>query len=124
MSSEISVGNLKMAELMFIVKVDRDWGMSLVKILFNKLIKWFEERDMRGLSHFSKAKGHESFVTYLHMFRLCSHDLCVCGDKGDPNHYAADCPATKPFRFMKPSAENLSTCVKILFKAEDPWHDS
>ncbi|GBO38534.1 hypothetical protein AVEN_11335-1, partial [Araneus ventricosus] len=46
------------------------------------------------------------FVTYLNRFGLCSHDRCVCGAKGDPNHYATVCPVTKPFHFMKPSAEN------------------
>ncbi|GBN31104.1 hypothetical protein AVEN_96873-1 [Araneus ventricosus] len=48
-------------------------------------------------------------------FDLCSHDGCVCGDKGDPNHYATDYPLTKPFHFMKPGAENLSTsCENIV----------
>ncbi|GBO01529.1 hypothetical protein AVEN_70277-1 [Araneus ventricosus] len=37
------------------------------------------------------------------------------GNKGDPDHYATDCPVTKPFYFMKPSAENLSTwCENIV----------
>ncbi|GBM65809.1 hypothetical protein AVEN_172661-1 [Araneus ventricosus] len=30
--------------------------------------------------------GHGPFVTYPHRFGLCSHDRCVCGAKGDPNH--------------------------------------
>ncbi|GBN54485.1 hypothetical protein AVEN_68123-1 [Araneus ventricosus] len=59
--------------------------------------------------------GHEPFVTYLHRFGLCSHDRCVCGAKGDPNHYATVCPVTKPFHFTKPSAGNLSTwCENIV----------
>ncbi|GBO13609.1 hypothetical protein AVEN_222348-1 [Araneus ventricosus] len=41
--------------------------------------------------------------------RLCSQDRCVCGAKGDPNHYATVCPVTKYFHFTKPRAENLST---------------
>ncbi|GBN28171.1 hypothetical protein AVEN_78970-1, partial [Araneus ventricosus] len=37
------------------------------------------------------------------------------GNKGDPDHYATDCPVTKSFHFMKPSAENLSTwCENIV----------
>ncbi|GBN79170.1 hypothetical protein AVEN_200400-1 [Araneus ventricosus] len=51
--------------------------------------------------------GHGPFVIYLHRFGLCSHDRC--DDKGDPDHYATGCSLTKPFHFMKPSAENLST---------------
>ncbi|GBO37756.1 hypothetical protein AVEN_275340-1 [Araneus ventricosus] len=58
---------------------------------------------------------HESFVSYPHRFRVCSHDRCVCGDKGDQNHNATVCPVTKPFHFTKPSAENLSTwCENIV----------
>ncbi|GBM20185.1 hypothetical protein AVEN_5702-1 [Araneus ventricosus] len=57
--------------------------------------------------------GHESFVTYLHMFGLCSR--CVRDDKDDPDHYATDYPVTKPFHFKMPSAENLSTwCENII----------
>ncbi|GBN78677.1 hypothetical protein AVEN_9144-1 [Araneus ventricosus] len=59
--------------------------------------------------------GQEAFVTYLHRFGLCSHDRCVCGAKGDPNHYTTVCPVTKHFNFTKPSAENLSTwCENIV----------
>ncbi|GBL87589.1 hypothetical protein AVEN_165192-1 [Araneus ventricosus] len=47
--------------------------------------------------------GHGPFVTYLHRFGLS------CGDKGDPDHYATDCPVTKPSQFINPSAETLST---------------
>ncbi|GBO23204.1 hypothetical protein AVEN_169146-1 [Araneus ventricosus] len=43
-----------------------------------------------------------------------SHDRCVCGDEGDPNLYATYFPLTKPFRFTKPSTENLWTwCENI-----------
>ncbi|GBN28654.1 hypothetical protein AVEN_209726-1 [Araneus ventricosus] len=48
--------------------------------------------------------GHGPFVTYLHRFGLCSHDRCVCGAKGDSNHYATIFPVTKPFHSTKPSA--------------------
>ncbi|GBM87133.1 hypothetical protein AVEN_110013-1 [Araneus ventricosus] len=59
--------------------------------------------------------GHGPFVTYLHGFGLWSHDRCVCGAKGDPNHYATIFPVTKPFHFTKTSAENLSTwCENIV----------
>ncbi|GBM89959.1 hypothetical protein AVEN_43399-1 [Araneus ventricosus] len=72
--------------------------------------------------------GHGPVVTYLHRFGLCSHDRYVCGDEGDPNHYAAVCPVTKPFHFTMPSAENLSTwCENIVqekYCPKDPWHDS
>ncbi|GBM08292.1 hypothetical protein AVEN_101425-1 [Araneus ventricosus] len=58
---------------------------------------------------------HGAFVTYLHGFCLCSHDRCVCGYKGNPNHYATVFPVTKPFHFKKPSAENLSAwCENIV----------
>ncbi|GBM31376.1 hypothetical protein AVEN_99597-1 [Araneus ventricosus] len=47
-------------------------------------------------------------------FGLCSKKR-VCAYKGDPNHCATDCPVTKPFHFMKPSAENISTwCENIV----------
>ncbi|GBM59433.1 hypothetical protein AVEN_174415-1 [Araneus ventricosus] len=38
------------------------------------------------------SSGRGIFVTYLHRFRLCSHDRCVCSDKGGPDHYATNCP--------------------------------
>ncbi|GBN76731.1 hypothetical protein AVEN_180431-1 [Araneus ventricosus] len=58
---------------------------------------------------------HRPFVSYLLRFGLCSHDRCVCSAKGDPNHYAAVCPVTKPFHFTKPSAENISMwCENIV----------
>ncbi|GBL95397.1 hypothetical protein AVEN_154800-1 [Araneus ventricosus] len=58
--------------------------------------------------------GHGSLATYLHRFGLCSQDRCVCGDKGDPNHNITDCSVTKPFHFMKPRTEILSTwCENI-----------
>ncbi|GBN27413.1 hypothetical protein AVEN_58715-1 [Araneus ventricosus] len=53
--------------------------------------------------------GHGPFVTYLGRLGLSSHNRCVCGAKGDPNHYATVCPVTKPFHSTKPSAGNLST---------------
>ncbi|GBM07890.1 hypothetical protein AVEN_96504-1 [Araneus ventricosus] len=56
--------------------------------------------------------GHGPFVTYLRRFGLCSHERCVCNDKGDTAQYATDCPVTKPFHFIKSSAENLSTCCE------------
>ncbi|GBO34581.1 hypothetical protein AVEN_139423-1, partial [Araneus ventricosus] len=67
---------------------------------------------------------HGPFVTYLHRFGLCSHDRCVYGDKGDPDHYATDCSVTKPFHFLKSSAENPSTWYENIVKTEDPLHDS
>ncbi|GBM34238.1 hypothetical protein AVEN_60579-1 [Araneus ventricosus] len=51
--------------------------------------------------------GHRPFVTYLHRFGLCSHDQCVCGAEGDPNHFVTVFPVAKPFHFTKPRAENL-----------------
>ncbi|GBO27933.1 hypothetical protein AVEN_168071-1 [Araneus ventricosus] len=59
--------------------------------------------------------GPGPFVTCLHRFGLCSHDRCVCGAKGDRNHYVTVCPVTKALHFTKPSAENLSTwCENIV----------
>ncbi|GBM71620.1 hypothetical protein AVEN_275086-1, partial [Araneus ventricosus] len=59
--------------------------------------------------------GHGPFVTYHHRFGLSSYDRCVCGDNSYSNHYATDCPVTKPFHFTKPSAVNLSTwCQNIV----------
>ncbi|GBN02787.1 hypothetical protein AVEN_20881-1 [Araneus ventricosus] len=55
------------------------------------------------------------FVTYLRRFSLCSRGRCVCCDKDDLDHNATDCPVTKPFHFIEPSAENLSTwCENIV----------
>ncbi|GBM34163.1 hypothetical protein AVEN_34526-2-1, partial [Araneus ventricosus] len=67
---------------------------------------------------------HVPFVTYLHRFVFCLHERCVCGANGDPNHYATDCPVTKPFHFTKPSAENLSTWCEDIVQNKDAWHDS
>ncbi|GBO44143.1 hypothetical protein AVEN_135864-1 [Araneus ventricosus] len=38
--------------------------------------------------------GHGPFVTYLPRLGLFSHDRCVCGAEGDPNHYATVCPVS------------------------------
>ncbi|GBO08977.1 hypothetical protein AVEN_5605-1 [Araneus ventricosus] len=59
--------------------------------------------------------GHGPFVTYLHRFGSCSHDGGVSDDESDPDHYAPDCPVTKPSHFTNSGAENLSTwCENIL----------
>ncbi|GBM33779.1 hypothetical protein AVEN_183038-1 [Araneus ventricosus] len=68
--------------------------------------------------------GHGPFVTYLHRFGFCSRDRCVCGDKGDPNHYATVCPVTNPFISRSQVLKNFRRGVKILSKTKDPWHDS
>ncbi|GBL94078.1 hypothetical protein AVEN_185038-1 [Araneus ventricosus] len=39
---ENSVGNLKMFELMFVMRMDKVASMSLVKALFSELPKWFQ----------------------------------------------------------------------------------
>ncbi|GBL92515.1 hypothetical protein AVEN_174773-1 [Araneus ventricosus] len=63
--------------------------------------------------------GHGPFVTHLHRFDLCSHDRCVCGGKGDPDHFATDCPVTKPFHFVSPVLKTCRLGVKILFETKD-----
>ncbi|GBN60933.1 hypothetical protein AVEN_69254-1 [Araneus ventricosus] len=56
-----------------------------------------------------------------HRFGLWSHDRCICGNKGDPNHCATVCPVTKPFHVTKSSAENLSTwCENIVHNRRSP----
>ncbi|GBM37734.1 hypothetical protein AVEN_179816-1 [Araneus ventricosus] len=61
-------------------------------------------------------RGYGAFLTFLYRFGLCSHDRCVCGDEGDPNHYATDRPVTKPFHFMKSNAENI---LDVVLKQKD-----
>ncbi|GBL90359.1 hypothetical protein AVEN_178806-1 [Araneus ventricosus] len=62
-----------------------------------------------------RSMRHGPFVTYLQRFGLCSRDRCIGCDKGNTDRYATDCPVTKPFHFMNPSSENLSTwCENIV----------
>ncbi|GBO27185.1 hypothetical protein AVEN_43017-1 [Araneus ventricosus] len=68
--------------------------------------------------------GPGPFVTCLHRFGLCSHDRCVCGAKGDRNHYVTVCPVTKRFHSRSPVLKIFRRGVKILSKTKDPWHDS
>ncbi|GBO26246.1 hypothetical protein AVEN_67076-1 [Araneus ventricosus] len=48
----------------------------------------------------------DPFPSYLYRFRLHHSDICACGEKGDPLHYATSCHMTLCYHFTKPSAEN------------------
>ncbi|GBM57606.1 hypothetical protein AVEN_216353-1 [Araneus ventricosus] len=52
------------------------------------------------------AIGHGPFPSYLYRFRLHHSDICTCGEKGDPLHYATSCHMTLSYHFTKPSVEN------------------
>ncbi|GBN40740.1 hypothetical protein AVEN_270294-1 [Araneus ventricosus] len=52
------------------------------------------------------ATGHGLFPSYLYRFRLHHSNICACGEKGDPLHYATSCHLTSSFHFTKQSAEN------------------
>ncbi|GBN05397.1 hypothetical protein AVEN_103369-1 [Araneus ventricosus] len=52
------------------------------------------------------ATGHDPFLSYLYRFRLHHSDICTCGEKGDPLHYATTCHVTLSYHFTKPNAEN------------------
>ncbi|GBO44920.1 hypothetical protein AVEN_237212-1 [Araneus ventricosus] len=49
------------------------------------------------------ATDHGPF--YLYKFRLHHSDICACGEKGDPLHYASFCHMMLSHHFTKPSAE-------------------
>ncbi|GBO06358.1 hypothetical protein AVEN_199808-1 [Araneus ventricosus] len=59
-------------------------------------------------------KGHGPFPSYLYRFRLHHSDICICGEKGDPLHYATSCHMTLSYQFTKPSAENTQLWWKSL----------
>ncbi|GBN72783.1 hypothetical protein AVEN_197580-1 [Araneus ventricosus] len=60
-----------------------------------------------------KQKRFKRPIRLSSLYEETKHKSCVCSAKGDPN--ATVCPATKPFHFTKPSAENLSTwCENIV----------
>ncbi|GBM92982.1 hypothetical protein AVEN_190074-1 [Araneus ventricosus] len=50
--------------------------------------------------------GPGPFPSYLYRFRIHHSDICACGEKGDPLHYATSCHMTSSYHFTKPSAEN------------------
>ncbi|GBL81953.1 hypothetical protein AVEN_50538-1 [Araneus ventricosus] len=60
------------------------------------------------------ATGHGPFPRYLYRFRLHPSDICTCGAKGDPLHYATSCHMTLSYHFTKPSAENIQLWWKSL----------
>ncbi|GBL89860.1 hypothetical protein AVEN_179629-1 [Araneus ventricosus] len=47
-----------------------------------------------------------SFPSYLYRFRLHHSDICTCGEKEDPLHYATSCHMMLSYYFRKPSEEN------------------
>ncbi|GBN62128.1 hypothetical protein AVEN_188457-1 [Araneus ventricosus] len=54
--------NFKTAELIFMVKVDKDASLSLVKILFSDLTKWFErETQVTSFSRLETGLGGQHF---------------------------------------------------------------
>ncbi|GBM02458.1 hypothetical protein AVEN_76506-1 [Araneus ventricosus] len=59
--------------------------------------------------------GHCPFPTFLNHLHLSDSDSCVCGEVGDPFHYATSCPLTLSWRIRKPptSLESL-WCQRVL----------
>ncbi|GBN23923.1 hypothetical protein AVEN_40193-1 [Araneus ventricosus] len=47
--------------------------------------------------------GHGPFPSYLHRFKLRTHDNCSCGENGDPMHYATKCRFTLSWHFQTPT---------------------
>ncbi|GBM00422.1 hypothetical protein AVEN_179231-1 [Araneus ventricosus] len=60
------------------------------------------------------STGHGPFPSYPYRFRLHHSDICACGEKGDPLHYATSCHMTLSYHFTKPSAENTQLWWKSL----------
>ncbi|GBM34604.1 hypothetical protein AVEN_171646-1 [Araneus ventricosus] len=60
------------------------------------------------------ATGHGPFPSYLYRFRLHHSDICACGEKGDPLHYATSCHMTLSYHLTKSSAENTQLSWKSL----------
>ncbi|GBN27944.1 hypothetical protein AVEN_216328-1 [Araneus ventricosus] len=60
------------------------------------------------------STGHCPFPSYLYRFRLYHSDICTCGEKGDPLHYATSCHMTLFYHFTKPSAEYTQLWWKSL----------
>ncbi|GBL88157.1 hypothetical protein AVEN_117758-1 [Araneus ventricosus] len=93
-------------------KWQQDWDSGETgKAIFNILPKvtltpasWSRESNLF-------ATGHGPFPSYLYTFWLHS-DICTCGEKGDPLHYATSCHMTLSYHFTKPSAENTQLLWK------------
>ncbi|GBM13697.1 hypothetical protein AVEN_148215-1 [Araneus ventricosus] len=49
--------------------------------------------------------GPGPFPTYLKRFNIRSSDSCVCGNLGNPLHYATSCLFTTSYHLRKPSAD-------------------
>ncbi|GBN68617.1 hypothetical protein AVEN_234689-1 [Araneus ventricosus] len=60
------------------------------------------------------ATDHGPFTSNLYRFWLHYSDICACGEKGDPLHYASFCHMTLSHHFTKPSAENTQLWWKTL----------
>ncbi|GBN71790.1 hypothetical protein AVEN_98539-1 [Araneus ventricosus] len=54
------------------------------------------------------------FSCYFYRFQLHHSDICACGEKGDPLHFATSCHMTLSYNFTKPSAENTPLWWKSL----------
>lgn len=74
MLGKSSTGNLKMIELMFMMKVDKDIRLSPVKTLFNKLTKWFE----RDAGRFTIS---ELIVDFPKISRSSFYNILSFGDE-------------------------------------------
>ncbi|GBM55194.1 hypothetical protein AVEN_182146-1 [Araneus ventricosus] len=54
----------------------------------------------------------QAFFAIWDRSRLHHSDICACGEKEDPLHYATSCHMTLSFHFTKPSAENTQLLWK------------
>ncbi|GBL94077.1 hypothetical protein AVEN_185037-1 [Araneus ventricosus] len=69
-----------MSELMFVMRMDKDARMSLVKALFSELPKWFQ-RETAMTSPFRELTDRSWRTALLHQRRASRH-------QGDPYQHA------------------------------------
>ncbi|GBM38589.1 hypothetical protein AVEN_71694-1 [Araneus ventricosus] len=88
-------------------KWQQDWdSRDTGRAIFNILLKVTLTPASWSRESILFATGHGPFPSYLYRFRLHHSDICTCGEKGDPLHYATSCHMTLSYHFIKPSAEN------------------
>ncbi|GBN12264.1 hypothetical protein AVEN_126193-1 [Araneus ventricosus] len=98
-------------------KWQQDWdsgdtGRAIFNILPNVILtpaSWSRESILF-------ATGHGSFPSCLYRFRLHHSEICTCGEKGNPLHYATSCHMTLSYILQKQVQKTLNFGGKVFFQ--------
>ncbi|GBM50504.1 hypothetical protein AVEN_254780-1 [Araneus ventricosus] len=87
-----------------LVSMPRLWGR---RVPSSKLDSTEDSPSSWSIESILFATGHGPFPSYLYRFRLHQSDICACGEKRYPLHYATSCHMMSSYHFTNPNAENI-----------------